>query len=41
MKSININYRKNTIEITAAFAKTASGYGKYKKQLPDIYYQRC
>lgn len=26
MKSININYRKNTIEITAAFAKKASRY---------------
>lgn len=27
MKNININYRKNVIEITSAFAKKASRYG--------------
>lgn len=34
MKSININYRKNTIEITAAFAKKASRYGS--KEYEDM-----
>lgn len=34
MKNININYRKNAIEITSAFAKKASRYGS--KEYEDM-----
>ncbi len=34
MKNININYRKNVIEITSAFAKKASRYGS--KEYEDM-----